>query len=277
LLWHGKKMVGGWEGRHRPLAGGVWRAAKHFVSTCWSSPKSAAKDEVIELSAGRRKPHAGRGAIPIPPSVRKRLELIFRAAFNRLMKFPRFKFAAFSAMLFTLTGCIVLSVYPFYTSQNLVSDPGLAGRWMKVGKTNEIWQFMATGEKSFRLTTTDESSTNCFEARVFQLEQNQFLDLLTTNREMFQLPLHLLSKFRRDGTNLALPFMDYGWLTGFLETNRGALRHIIVPQESGNTNGGNMVYLTSTTRELQKFIIKRAADTNVFGADSLVQLQRLSP
>jgi len=191
------------------------------------------------------------------------------------MKLPVLVALAFAAVLFT--GCIVLSVYPFYTDRDLVSDPGLAGRWIKASNTNEIWQFTQTGKKSFMLTTTDATSTNCFEAYVFQLEQYQFIDLLTTNRETFQLPLHMVAKFERKGSTLALPFMDYGWLAGLLETNRAALSHIVVPNEAGNTNGGNMVYLTGPTRELQKFLIKNVANTNAFGADSLVQLQRVSP
>ena len=192
------------------------------------------------------------------------------------MKFPLLRSLAMSGALCLVSGCIVLSVYPFYTARDLVSDPGLAGRWVKVGKTNETWQFTAAGEKSFLLTTTDENSTNGFEAHIFQLDQYQFLDLLTTNRETFLLPLHLISKFNRNDTNLTLPFMDYGWLARLLETNGAAVRHITVPQEPGNTNGGNMVYLTSTTPELQKFLLKYAADTNAFGTDSLVQLQRVS-
>jgi hypothetical protein len=190
------------------------------------------------------------------------------------MKLPLVKSLAMSGALCLLSGCIVLSVYPFYNGKDLTSDPGLAGRWLKAGKTNEFWQFTAAGEKAYLLTTTDETSTNCFEAHLFQLEQYQFLDLLTTNREMFQLPLHLVSKFNRNETNLALSFLDYGWLANLLETNRAAVRHLTVPQEPGNTNGGNMVYLTSTTRELQKFLLKYGADTNAFSADSLVQLQR---
>ena len=196
------------------------------------------------------------------------------------MKIKTLKLIATGAMLSILAGCIVLSVYPFYTAKDLIFDPGLTGRWLKNGTTNEFWEFTADGKNFYLLTTTDDRSTNGFYAHLFRLKQHQFLDLLTTNREefdRFQMPVHLITKFTRNGTNLSLPFMDYGWLAGLLETNSAALRHIVVPENPDDTNSGNMVYLTAETKELQKFLLKHAADTNAFGAGSLVELKRASP
>ncbi|HEX9046080.1 MAG TPA: hypothetical protein VF988_03560, partial [Verrucomicrobiae bacterium] len=158
------------------------------------------------------------------------------------MKLKLLKGVAMSAAVSLLAGCIVLSVYPFYLAKDLIADPGLAGRWARLGRPNETWTIAASGPKAFILTTVDESSTNGFEAHVFQLEQHQFLDLLTTNRtDPFTLPLHLIAKFNRDDTNLTLPFMDYGWLTRFLETNQSVVGHIVVPEHPGDTNS-QMVY-----------------------------------
>jgi hypothetical protein len=193
------------------------------------------------------------------------------------MKKNYLKLAAACAALSMVAGCIVLSVYPFYTANDLIFDPGLAGRWNKDGKTNEFWQYTASGGKSYLLTTTDDHDTNCFEAHLFQLKQYQFLDLLTTNRSEFEMPMHLVSEVARDGSNLSLPFLDYGWLANLLETNPAALRHIVVSEKPDDTNGGNMVYLTADTKELQKFLLKHAADTNAFGSDSSVSLKRVSP
>ena len=193
------------------------------------------------------------------------------------MKTKMLKLVAASAALSMLAGCIVLSVYPFYTAKDLISDPGLAGRWVKAGQTNEVWLFEASGGKSYLLTTTDEHNTNCFAAHLFQLKQFQFLDLLTTNRGEFEMPMHLIAKVARDGSNLSLPFMDYGWLASLLETNPAALRHIVVPEKSDDTNSGNMVYLTADTKDLQKFLLKHAGDTNAFSSDSSVSLKRVSP
>lgn len=193
------------------------------------------------------------------------------------MKSQILKLVGAGAAISLLAGCIVLSVYPFYNAKDLIFDPGLAGRWLKAGTTNEFWQFAAAGEKAYTLTTTDDHDTNCFDAHLFQLQKFQFLDLRTTNREDFQLPLHLICQVARNGTNLSLPFMDYGWLANLLQTNPAALRHIVVPEKPDDPNSCNLVYLTADTKELQKFLLKHAADTNAFSSDSTVELKRVSP
>jgi len=166
-----------------------------------------------------------------------------------------------------------MSVYPFYTAKDLVYDPGLIGRWVRESDTNEFWQFDPAGGKGYVLTTVDSAATNGLEAHLFRLKQYQFLDLLTTNREEFQLPMHLISKVVSSGGNLSLQFLDYGWLAGLLETNPAVLHHMIVGDKAGDTNNGQMVYLTGETRELQRFLLKHAGDTNAFSPGSAVELK----
>lgn len=192
------------------------------------------------------------------------------------MKTRTLKLAATIAVLSLLAGCIVMSVYPFYTPKDLIFDPGLAGSWAKTGTTNQIWRFAVRGEKAYRLGVVDDTETNGFDGHLFQLKRYQFLDLLTTNRAEYQLPVHLLAKVKRSDTNLSLQFLDYGWLAGLLETNPSVLRHVVVPANPEATND-NLVYLTADTRDLQAFLLKHAADTNAFTGDSTVQLQRISP
>jgi hypothetical protein len=189
-------------------------------------------------------------------------------------------FAAAVAITLLSTGCIVLSVYPFYTPQDLVSDPGLAGRWNNNAKTNEFWQFAApegdAAGKSCLLTVMDGEETNGFEAHLFQLKQYRFLDVLTTNRSMYSLPMHLIAKASRNDASLSLHFLDYGWLSGLLETNPAVLRHIVVPEHADDPNSDKMVYLTADTKDLQKFLLKHADDANAFNTNSEVELSRVS-
>jgi hypothetical protein len=191
------------------------------------------------------------------------------------MKTNLLKFLAAGAMLSLLAGCIVLSVYPFYTQQDLILDPGLSGRWAKTSGNNEFWQFLEAGGKSYLLTTTDDQSTNGVDAHLFQLKQYQFLDLLNTNRDPYQMPMHLISKVTRSADSLTLQFMDYGWLSALLDTNPAVLRHIVVPARADDTNN-NMVYLTADTKDLQKFLLQHATDTNAFNANSVVELKRVA-
>jgi hypothetical protein len=207
---------------------------------------------------------------------KNQLEHLAKLFVNHFMKNKILKIAAAGTVLALLAGCIVLSVYPFYMPKDLIFDPGLAGRWAKDGATNEFWQFSRAGEKSYLLSTMDATDTNCFEAHLFQLKQYQFLDLLTTNRDEFEMPLHLISKVAHNDAGLSLHFMDYGWLANLLETNPAAIRHIIVPEKPCETNSGNMVYLTATTRDLQQFLLQHAADANAFDSNSAVELKPVS-
>jgi hypothetical protein len=177
-----------------------------------------------------------------------------------------------------LAGCVVASVYPYYRPEDLLIDPGLAGRWAGVGTTKEFWHFTVAGEKSYRLGVVDALETNGFEAHLFRLRQYQFLDLRTTNRVEYQLPVHLISKVNHSDTNLSVQSLDYGWLTSVLETNPAVLSHILVPDPEApdGTNDG-MLFLTASTADLQAFLLKHATDTNAFTAGSAVKLQRISP
>jgi hypothetical protein len=191
------------------------------------------------------------------------------------MKTKILKSAVVAATLSMMAGCIVLSVYPFYTPKDVVFEPGLTGQWADGGKTNETWEFSDLDGKSYLLTTRDEHDTNVFEATLFQLKRYEFLDLLATNRGEFEMPLHLIAKVAHPDTNWSVQFMDFGWLAKLLETNPAVLRHIVVPMEAGKTNS-SMIYLTAETMDLQKFLLKHAEDTNVFGSDSAIVLERLS-
>lgn len=184
-----------------------------------------------------------------------------------------------AAALSLLAGCVTLSVYPFYTPKDLIFDPALTGRWGDTSSTNKFWQFADADGKFYMLTSTDDQSTNVFEAHLFQLKQYQFFDLLTTNRDAlskFEMPVHLVSKVVHTDTNLSLQFLDYGWLASLLETNPAVLRHIVVPDQPGDTND-NMFFLTAETKDLQKFLLKHANDTNAFNPSSAVELKFISP
>ena len=180
------------------------------------------------------------------------------------------------AALVLLSGCIVLSVYPFYTPKDLIFDPGMVGRWTKENASNQFWQFEDAGGQYYRLTTTELHATNNLEAHLFHLKKYQFLDLITTNRDEFQMPVHLISKVSRTNDNLSLQFLDYGWLADLLEKNPTVLKHLVVPENSEDTNNGNTLFLTADTKDLQKFLLKHADDTNAFNSGSAVELKRAS-
>ena len=171
-----------------------------------------------------------------------------------------------------LAGCVVESVYPYYTEKDLTFDPALVGQWRNSEKTNEFWRFEKSGAKSYAFTTLDANETNDYDAHLFRLQKQLFLDACTTNRTDNQLPLHHVLKVAQLEPSLKTAVLNYDWLAKLLEKNPRAIRHIVVLEHPADTNSSKMIYLTADTKELQKFILKYAADTNAFTA--LDEMQR---
>ncbi len=185
---------------------------------------------------------------------------------NRLSTAKRTLLRGFAlAFVALLAGCVVMSVYPYYTVKDLTFDAGLSGRWAKPGTTNEFWEFTPVADKSYLVTTADAHETNRLDGYLFQLQGHPFLDLCTTNRDdIYRLPLHLVVKVGRDKDDLRLAVLDYGWLGKLLEAHPATLRHIIVPEKPLDTKSSKMFYLTADTRDLQKFLLKNLNNTNAF-------------
>ena len=169
-----------------------------------------------------------------------------------------------------LTGCVVTSVYPYYTERDLVFEPELLGRWSEnetsTDEAKGYWKFDKAGEKAYGLLTVENSETNYYSAHLFRIKRQTFLDLCKTNAADDQLSLHYLLKVTQIEPSLQYQIMDYGWLGELVQTNSKAIRHIVVPvyDDSGDTNKARLV-LTADTKELQKFILKYSSDTNAFG------------
>ena len=173
-----------------------------------------------------------------------------------------------------IAGCVVMSVYPYYTVKDLTFDAGLSGRWAKPGATNEFWEFAPIRNKYYLVTTVDAQETNRFEGYLFQLKGQPFLDLCTTNRDGFnQLPLHLAVKVARSQDELQLAALNYEWLGKLLEAKPATLRHIIVPEHPLDTNSSKVFYLTADTRDLQQFLLTHLNNTNAF--NPLESMERL--
>jgi hypothetical protein len=172
--------------------------------------------------------------------------------------------ALFAALLF-FTGCVVTSLYPYYTGKDLVFDPALLGKWVEAGTTNqppEYVQLERLGEKGYWVTLFGTDETNSMEAHLFRLKQQLFLDTFPTNRSLDYVPVHQVSKVMRIEPGLETADLNYDWLAKLLEKHPGAIRHLVLPEKPGE-EGGRIV-LTADTKELQRFILKYVNDTNAW-------------
>ena len=164
-----------------------------------------------------------------------------------------------------LGGCVVKSVYPFFTAKDVVFDTALLGTWSENGtaEDKETWTFEKLGDKAYQATILSKSETNRFETHLFQLKNQKFLDLCAMERPDGHLPLHYVFKVQQVQPTLKISVMGAKWLENLLEKNPQAARHVLVPKEPGATNSYDVI-LTGDTKELQELLLKYSNDTNAF-------------
>ena len=186
----------------------------------------------------------------------------------------RTKLLGILGIALALAGCVVTSVYPYYTEKDVTFDPALTGVWVSAkpdGNNNESWTFEKNGEREYRFTTMDANNTNIYSARLFKLKGQSFLDALAIDQPGFGVPPHYLLKVAQMKPTLQTALLDYDWLVKLLEKNPEAVRHILVkenPADASNTN--SHVVLTADTKELQKFVLEHLQD----GFGETVEMKR---
>jgi hypothetical protein len=183
------------------------------------------------------------------------------------------KIATGLALTTLLAGCVVTSVYPFYTAKEVGFEPALIGAWAETGSTNaanEHWRFEKAEGKAYKLTVQDKEKRTEFDAHWFQLKGQRFLDLYPRERPDNSLPPHYLLKVTRIEPTLEMQVLDYDWLKKLIEQNPKAIRHIVVPPKLGESGDGLLV-LTADTAELQKFILKHEQTAGAFGDGCVMQ------
>lgn len=178
--------------------------------------------------------------------------------------------------LLFLAGCVVTSIYPYYTDRDLIFDPALLGKWVEADTTNqsaEYVQIERLGEKGYWATVFGSDDTNSMELHLFRLKQQLFLDSCPTNRSLDYVPVHQVSKVIRIEPGVETANLNYDWLAKLLEKHPEAIRHMVLHDKPGDTQKGRIV-LTADTRELQRFILKYMNDTNAWNESS--QLKHLN-
>jgi hypothetical protein len=166
-----------------------------------------------------------------------------------------------------LCSCIP-SVNPFYTDQDVVFDARLLGEWQEKDKSDnpDVWKFEGTTNQMYKLTITEkEGKQGTFNAHLFQLKQEYFLDLIpddchyATNQADLvgtsMYPGHLLVRVPQIEPELKLAFFDFGWLQKYLEKN---------PDELAHHREGDRLLLTADTRDLQEFVLKHLGEDELF-------------
>jgi hypothetical protein len=168
------------------------------------------------------------------------------------------KFAIVPAVALILAGCVVTSVYPFYTQKDLVFEPGLVGHWIKVEDKNESWKFTKAATNAYQLTQTSEGQTNVMQAHLFKLRGQMFLDLFAPDQDVGgcppAIPSHLLLRVFELSPKVRLAPINHQWLGDLLDKDPKAVKNQIL--QTGAKPDDRRVVLTAETVELQAFVIK---------------------
>ncbi len=163
-----------------------------------------------------------------------------------------------TGLALALTGCVVTSVYPFYSEKDVAFEPALVGNWKKADQPDEHWKFERAGGNGYRITSESGDKTNVFQGHVFKLQGQTFLDLTTTGwKEDIQpepVPSHFLARIVQLTPTVKLSAMTYDWLKALLAKEPKALRHIVI--ETGEKPDDRRLVLTADTADLQQFVVR---------------------
>jgi len=167
-----------------------------------------------------------------------------------------------------LTGCLVTSVYPFYTAKDVVFDQALVGSWTNAAEADaEHWQFATDKTNTYQLTYITKDHTNVMQATLFKLQKTSFLDLFTPEisdeNAPPPIPSHFLFRISQITPTLKMAAMDYEWLSKLVTQDPKAIRHHVI--QVGDDADKNRLMLTADTAELQKFIIKHLDTKDAWG------------
>jgi len=156
--------------------------------------------------------------------------------------------------LLLLTGCWP-SLHPIYNTEDLVTEPGIIGKW-GTDDGKGFYHFTQSTEYSYSLLYQEEDGLQSeFDVHFIKLDTMLImdvypreLDIKTTELYLGHLmPLHSFARIVQLSDSLKFEALNYEYLEKQFKENPKSLKHERV---------GDMTLLTASTEELQAFILK---------------------
>lgn len=152
-------------------------------------------------------------------------------------------------------GCLVVSIHPLYTENDIVFDEALIGTWGDVSSDGDTWVFEEGEGKAYRMTVNEEGKEpGHFEAHLVKLGEYLFLDLYPEEpdgiNEFFithVIPAHSIWRARLSGDSLGLAPLDFEWITQEIKEGRLDIEHEKLK---------DLLVLTGEPRDLQMLVLK---------------------
>ena len=160
------------------------------------------------------------------------------------------------AVLLLGSGC-VSSINPPFTEADIVTDDAIEGIWVEQKNSSapspeEGWVVERASGKAYIATHVSATETNRFEAHLFRIGGQLFLDLFPKDKDARALfvPSHMFVKITKLGPLLEVASLDYDLLSQYLTDHPKALAHRPIHREEE-------FLLTASTKELRKFLRAR--------------------
>ena len=184
-----------------------------------------------------------------------------------------------------LGGCgPVMSLHPLYTEKDLTFDEKLLGAWQdEDGETK--WEFSRSDKspKAYRLTFADkEQHKGLFDVHLVKLKEKLFLDVYPAEppcdftdpnktdwpyNAFFLIPVHTFVRVDSIEPKLKFRLTDNEVTERLLKNDPNAVK---------SESLENGIVLTSSTEELQKFVLKYA-DNEEFFSNEILLVRKEAP
>jgi hypothetical protein len=184
-----------------------------------------------------------------------------------------------AVIAFFLSGCLILSFYPFYSEKDLFENDILTGKW--IDEDSLVWDFTHPVIKTNNLETINKKTYNLnladydfkitsYNVNLFKLDNTYFLDFYVEKIEnqpsapskndvtwwsLHLLPVHTIAKLNIESDTLKISWFDVTWLEEQIKEKKIKINH---------ENNGNNILLTAKTKDLQKMISKYAESEEAF-------------
>jgi hypothetical protein len=177
----------------------------------------------------------------------------------------KLKIIAFYTLALILGGCVVQSVHPLFTENELIFDANLIGTWVEKDPNN-IWTFEKKDNNTYKLTYTSGGKSGTFTVCLGAIGADKYLNLYPEDPNLPQndfykshlLYINSFAKVKFTDPDLTGQLMNPDGVKKLLEKKPKLIKHELTE---------NSLILTASTKELQKFILKYGSDAKlkIFG------------
>jgi len=172
-----------------------------------------------------------------------------------------------------VSGCWVRSLNPIYTEKDVTFDPKLVGTWVVADDDGEeeTMVFRRSGENAYELVYVSRGKAGTFDAKLVKIDDTLFVDISPKPPQGFEggYTLHLIRshsfvKIEIGEKETRIIPLDHEWLKKALDAGKVKLAHEVVDE---------LVVLTASTEDLQKFLRTHADDKKAFPKASVLRRQ----